>query len=79
MQIEQKCRLSFWARLPQETFGLVYLEANQVRCSVITIKEMLVKKILHDKNNFLNWKRITKFKILADWLTDIEQKQGQLI
>ena len=59
---------------PQETFGLVYLEANQLEVPVLTYKGDAGEEILQDKNNFLIGKE-NKIQDIADWLTDIEQKK----
>ena len=60
--------------LPQETFGLVYLEANRLEVPVLTYKGDAGEEILSDKNNFLIGKD-SKIQDIADWLKDIEKKK----
>tara|TARA_Y100000004_G_scaffold76206_1_gene85724 strand:+ start:150 stop:1193 length:1044 start_codon:yes stop_codon:yes gene_type:complete len=59
---------------PQETFGLVYLEANQLQVPVLTFKGDAGEEILTDKNNFLMGKN-AKLQDIADWLKDIDKKK----
>ena len=59
---------------PQETFGLVYLEANRLEVPVLTYKGDAGEEILDDKNNFLMGKD-AKIQDIADWLKDIDTKK----
>ena len=59
---------------PQETFGLVYLEANRLEVPVLTYKGDAGEEILDDENNFLMGKD-AKLQDIADWLEDIDTKK----
>jgi len=63
----------FRPALPQETFGLVYLEANQLGVPVLTFAGDAGEEILHDKNNLLLDKH-HKLQDIIDWLKDIDTK-----
>ena len=59
---------------PQETFGLVYLEANRLEVPVLTYRGDAGEEILNDENNFLIGKD-SNLQNIADWLIDIEKKK----
>jgi glycosyltransferase involved in cell wall biosynthesis len=67
----------FRAGSPQETFGLVYLEANQLEVPVLTYKGDAGEEILQDENNFLIGPNNT-LKDIGDWLIDIEKKKTSI-
>jgi len=67
----------FRPTLPQETFGLVYLEANKLGVPVITYKGDASEEILTDKNNMLIDDHHTMEDIL-EWLKDIETKKTSI-
>jgi len=64
----------FRPSLPQETFGLVYLEANRLGVPVITYKGDAAEEILTDKNNMLIDDNHNIDDII-NWISDIETKQ----
>ena len=59
---------------PQETFGLVYLEANKLGVPVITYESDAAEEILTDKNNMFIRKNTT-IDDIYDWTVDIEKKK----
>jgi glycosyltransferase involved in cell wall biosynthesis len=67
----------FRAGSPQETFGLVYLEANQLEVPVLTFKGDAGEEILQDKNNFIIDQENT-LKEVGDWLVDIDKKKTKV-
>ena len=67
----------FRAGSPQETFGLVYLEANQLEVPVLTYKGDAGEEILQDENNFFIGPNNT-LKEIGDWLIDIEKKKTSI-
>ena len=58
----------------QETFGLVYLEANKLGVPVITYESDAAEEILTDKNNMFIRKNTT-IDDIYDWTVDIEKKK----
>ena len=58
---------------PQETFGLVYLEANFLGVPVLTNSIDSAKEIIKDKNNMFIEKD-SKIEDILEWQTDIEKK-----
>ena len=62
---------------PQETFGLVYLEANRLEVPVLTYKGDAGEEILTDKNNFLIGKN-NNLQDISDWLKDIDKKKTSI-
>ena len=64
----------FRPTLPQETFGLVYLEANQLGVPVITNEGDAAEEILTDKNNMIIRKN-NNLHDIVDWLSDVDNKQ----
>jgi len=60
--------------LPQETFGLVYLEANRLGVPVITYKGDAAEEILIDKNNMLIDENHT-IDDVYNWISNIETKK----
>lgn len=64
----------FRAGSPQETFGLVYLEANQLGVPVLTYKGDAGEEVLDDENNFLIGPKNT-LKEIGAWLKDIDKKK----
>ena len=64
----------FRAGMPQETFGLVYLEANKLGVPVITYESDAAEEILTDKNNMFIRKNTT-IDDIYDWTVDIEKKK----
>ena len=64
----------FRAGMPQETFGLVYLEANKLGVPVITHESDAAEEILTDENNMF----IRKDTTIDDdynWTIDIEKRK----
>ena len=64
----------FRAGMPQETFGLVYLEANKLGVPVITYESDAAEEILTDKNNMFIRKNTT-INDVYDWTVDIEKRK----
>jgi len=64
----------FRPTMPQETFGLVYLEANKLGVPVITYKGDAGEEILTDKNNMFIDDKTTLDNILK-WMENIENKK----
>jgi glycosyltransferase involved in cell wall biosynthesis len=64
----------FRAGSPQETFGLVYLEANRLEVPVLTYAGDAGEEILTDKHNFIIDKDST-LQNISDWLVNIEKKK----
>ena len=64
----------FRVGLPQETFGLVYLEANKLGVPVITYESDAAEEILTDKNNMFIRKNTT-IDDVYDWTVDIEKRK----
>ena len=58
---------------PQETFGLVYLEANFLGVPVLTNSIDSAKEVIKDKNNMFMEKDTTIEDVL-EWQVDIENK-----
>lgn len=63
--------------LPQETFGLVYLEANKLGVPVLTHKGDAGEEILTDNNNMFIDDTHTAEDIM-DWLKDVETKKTSI-
>ena len=63
----------FRPSLPQETFGLVYLEANFLGVPVLTNSIDSAKEVIKDKNNMFMEKDTTIEDVL-EWQVDIENK-----
>ena len=63
--------------LPQETFGLVYLEANQLGVPVLTYKGDAGEEILQDKHNMLIDKH-HKLQDIANWMIDIQEQKTSI-
>jgi len=64
----------FRVGMPQETFGLVYLEANKLGVPVITYESDAAEEILTDKNNMFIRKNTT-IDDVYDWTVDIEKRK----
>ena len=62
---------------PQETFGLVYLEANQLGVPVITTEGDAGEEILVDKNNMFIRKN-THINDIQNWLENIQNKKTKV-
>ena len=60
--------------MPQETFGLVYLEANKLGVPVITHESDAAEEILTDENNMFIRKNTT-IDDVYDWTVDIEKRK----
>ena len=58
---------------PQETFGLVYLEANYLGVPVLTNSIDSAKEVIRDKNNMFIEKN-TKIEDILEWQNNIEKK-----
>ena len=69
-----KAACLFRPGLPQETFGLVYLEANQLGVPVLTYKGDAGEEILEDKHNMLIDKH-HKLQDISNWLIDIDEQK----
>ena len=69
-----KAACLFRPGLPQETFGLVYLEANQLGVPVLTYKGDAGEEILKDKHNMLIDKH-HKMQDIANWMIDIQDQK----
>lgn len=69
-----KAACLFRPGLPQETFGLVYLEANQLGVPVLTYKGDAGEEILQDKHNMLIDKH-HKMQDIASWMIDIQDQK----
>ena len=63
--------------MPQETFGLVYLEANKLGVPVITHEQDAAEEILTDKNNMLVRDHTTLDDIYA-WMLDVDKRQTKV-
>ena len=64
----------FRAGMPQETFGLVYLEANKLGVPVITYESDAAEEILTDENNMFI-RKDTTIDDVYNWTIDIEKKK----
>jgi hypothetical protein len=64
----------FRAGMPQETFGLIYLEANKLGVPVITHESDAAEEILTDENNMFIRKNTT-IDDVYDWTVDIEKRK----
>lgn len=64
----------FRAGMPQETFGLVYLEANKLGVPVITHESDAAEEILTDENNMFI-RKDTTIDDVYNWTIDIEKKK----
>ena len=64
----------FRAGMPQETFGLVYLEANKLGVPVITHESDAAEEILTDKNNMFI-RKDTTIDDVYNWTIDIEKRK----
>ena len=64
----------FRAGMPQETFGLVYLEANKLGVPVITHKSDAAEEILTDENNMFI-RKDTTIDDVYNWTIDIEKRK----
>lgn len=64
----------FRPSMPPETFGLVYLEANQLGVPVITMEGDAAEEILEDENNLILRKENT-IDDIYNWLKDIDTKK----
>ena len=64
----------FRAGMPQETFGLVYLEANKLGVPVITHESDAAEEILTDENNMFI-RKDTTIDDIYNWTIDIEKKK----
>ena len=60
--------------LPQETFGLIYLEANKLGVPVITYESDAAEEILTDKNNMFI-RKDTTIDDVYNWTIDIDKKK----
>ena len=63
--------------MPQETFGLVYLEANKLGVPVITHEQDAAEEILTDKNNMFVRDHTTLDDIYA-WMLDVDKRQTKV-
>ena len=59
---------------PQETFGLVYLEANKLGVPVITYESDAAEEILTDENNMFI-RKDTTIDDVYNWTIDIEKRK----
>ena len=64
----------FRAGMPQETFGLVYLEANKLGVPVITHESDAAEEILTDENNMFI-RKDTTIDDVYNWTIDIEKRK----
>ena len=64
----------FRAGMPQETFGLVYLEANKLGVPVITYESDAAEEILTDENNMFI-RKDTTIDDVYNWTIDIEKRK----
>jgi hypothetical protein len=64
----------FRAGMPQETFGLVYLEANKLGVPVITYESDAAEEILTDENNMFI-RKDTTIDDVYNWTIDIDKKK----
>ena len=64
----------FRAGMPQETFGLVYLEANKLGVPVITYESDAAEEILTDENNMFI-RKDTTIDDVYNWTVDIDKKK----
>ena len=64
----------FRAGMPQETFGLVYLEANKLGVPVITHESDAAEEILTDENNMFI-RKDTTIDNVYNWTIDIEKRK----
>ena len=60
--------------MPQETFGLVYLEANKLGVPVITHEQDAAEEILTDKNNMFVRDNTTMDDVYA-WMLDVDKRK----
>ena len=60
--------------MPQETFGLIYLEANKLGVPVITYESDAAEEILTDKNNMFI-RKDTTIDDVYNWTIDIDKKK----
>ena len=67
----------FRAGRPQETFGLVYLEANKLGVPVITYESDAAEEILTDKNNMFI-RKDTTIDDVYNWTVDIDKKKTSI-
>ncbi len=74
MKTLSKASCLFRPSSPQETFGLVYLEANSLGVPVITCSNDAGKEILIDKNNMFI-EKTTEVEDILYWLSDIQDKK----
>ena len=64
----------FRVGMPQETFGLIYLEANKLGVPVITHESDAAEEILTDENNMFIRKNTT-IDDVYNWTVDIEKRK----